>query len=214
MEKVTVDQAKAMMRDDIKAMRREYTKMRDIAQKRIKRMGQTEFSETQTYKSNRLGFKRLRDLAPGDFAKAFSELSKFVTAKGSTIKGQQESKRKTTAKLNKAIGDEDEEGNPVTPVNSGNYWRVIKILNEARRQKISYGSDKMVELADATLGLSNEQFNDILDNLENALKESDTIGDSLEKYMKDKGLEGYQKVNMDDFITALGWDKPNLSTGR
>lgn len=211
MPKVTVIEAEAMMRDDIRAMRKEYTRMRDIAQKRIQRLGQTEFSETATYKSNRTGFKKLKELDPRDFAKAFSELSKFVSAKGSRIKGQQEIKQKTTERLNKSIGNEDEEGNPISPVNPGNYWRVIKILDEARRQKVSYGSDKMVELADTTLALSKDQFDSILDNLQNTLKNSDTIGDSLAQYMKDNKIESYQKVNMDSFLEAMGWKIPSLS---
>jgi len=219
MPKVTVDEAKAMMRDDYRAMRREYTRMRDIAQKRVGRLLQTEFSETVGAKHQydtgmkdaegnpiyKAGFPTLKSLDPRDFAKAFSELSKFVSAKGSVIKGQQEIKEKTTERLNKSIGNKDEQGNPITPVNPGNYWRVIKILDEARRQKVTYDSNKMVELADATLELSKEQFDVILDNLQNTLLNSDTIQGSLEQYMADKKVEGYQQVNIDDFLEAMGW---------
>lgn len=219
----TVQGAKTMLstgtHDDISTMRSEYTRMRDVAQKRVKRL-QKLFPDTvgakQKYDTGRKnkdgepiyasGFQKLRDIQPKDFAYAFAELAKFLQAKGSTVTGQREIERKTTAKLNKSIGDKDEKGNSITPVNQGNYWRVIKILNEARRQKVVYGSDKMVELADATLALSNDQFSTILDNLENSLKNSDTIGDSLEKYMEDHGIAGYQKVDMDDFIQAMGWN--------
>lgn len=226
----SVQGAKTMVststRDDMLTMRSEYTRMRDAAQKRIKRL-QRDFPETTGAKRvteivndkgekvrEYAGFPKLKDIKPKDFPYAFAELAKFLRAKGSTVTGQREIERKTTKKLNSAIGDKDEHGNPVTPVNPGNYWRVIKILNEARRQKITYGSDKMVELADATLGLSNDQFDNILDNLENSLKNSDTIGDSLEQYMEDHGIEGYQRVNMDDFIQAMGWNTPNSSKGR
>lgn len=224
----TVQGAKTMLStgtpDDISTIRSEYTRMRDAAQKRVKRL-QKLFPDTvgakQKYDTGRKnkdgepiyasGFQKLRDIQPKDFAYAFSELAKFLRAKGSTVTGQREIERKTTKKLNHAIGDKDEKGNPITPVNPGNYWRVIKILNEARRQKVTYGSDKMVELADATLGLTNDQFDDILDSLQNTLKNSDTIGSSLEQYMKDKKIEGYQKVNIDDFLVAMGWKVPKLS---
>lgn len=216
---VSVTEAEAMMRDDIRAMRREYTRMRDIAQKRVGRLLQTEFSETVGAKHQydtgmkdaegnpiyKAGFPTLKSLDPRDFAKAFSELSKFVGASGSTIKGQRETKRKTTERLNESIGNRDEEGNPVSPVNQGNYWRVIKILNEARRQKVVYGSDKMVELADATLELTNDQFDVILDNLEQSLQHSDTIGDSLSGYLEKNDIQSFQMVDMDDFIKELGW---------
>lgn len=204
MEKVTVDQAQSMMRDDIKAMRREYTKMRDIAQKRIQRMGKTQFQETETYRSNRFGFKRLRDLDPRDFAKAYSELSKFVTAKGSTIKGQTEIMRKTALKLNKALGFKDKDIDEKTGMASGgitqdNYWRMIKILNRARKDKIFYGSDEMRELADLTLGLTKEQFQDVLDNLDWYLTHTEDVKQNIDP------KTGYQIVDMKEFREKIGW---------
>jgi len=219
MPRVTVIEAEAMIRDDLDAMRREYTRMRDIAQKRVARL-QKSFSETVAAKQRyitgydangapiyKMGFQTLKNLdkmSLNNFAKAFSELSKFLNAKGSTIKGQREMEQKTTASLNEAIGTEDEQGNPVMPVNPGNYWRVIKILNAARSQKLVYGSDKMVELADATLALSKDQFDVILDNLETALSHSDTIDVSLAVYMEKHDIKSYQMVDMDDFIQMLG----------
>lgn len=204
MEKVTADQAQAMMRDDIKAMRREYTKMRDIAQKRIQRMGKTQFQETETYRQNRFGFKRLRDLDPRDFAKAYSELSKFVTAKGSTIKGQTEMMYKTSRKLNKALGFKDEQIDEKTGMVSGginqdNYWRMIKILNRARKDKIFYGSDEMRELADLTLGLTKEQFQDVLDNLDWYLTHTEDVKQNIDPET------GYQIVDMKEFREKIGW---------
>lgn len=204
MERVTVDQAQSMMRDDIKAMRREYTKMRDIAQKRIQRMGKTQFQETETYRNNRFGFRRLRDLDPRDFAKAYSELSKFITAKGSTIKGQTEIMRKTALKLNKALGFKDKEIDEKTGMVSGgitqdNYWRMIKILNRARKDKIFYGSEEMRELADLTLGLTKEQFKDVLDNLDWYLTHTEDVKQNIDPET------GYQIVDMKEFREKIGW---------
>lgn len=200
MERVNVDQAQAMMRENMRQMRKVYTQMRDIAQKRIKRMGQTEFSQSKTYQINKEGFKKLKDLDPRDFAKAFSELSKFVTAKGSTVTGQRAIMQKTMRKLNEAVGAD--EGAGVTP---SNYWRVIDILERARSQKIVYGSDKMVELAESTMALTSAQFADVLDNLEDFLKHSDEVRDSMEEYMDRNDISDYQKVDMDDFIEQIGW---------
>lgn len=200
MERVTVDQAHAMMRDNMREMRKAYTQMRDIAQKRIKRMGQTEFSQSKTYQTNKEGFKKLKEIDPRDFAKAFSELSKFVTAKGSTVTGQRAIMEKTMKKLNTAVGAEEGEG--VTPAN---YWRVIDILERARSQKVVYGSDKMVTLAETTMELTSEQFGDVLDNLESFLKHSDEVQKSVEKYMEKHDISDYQEVDMDDFIKQVGW---------
>ena len=210
MERVTVDQAQSMMRDDIRAMRREYTKMRDIAQKRIQRMGKTQFRETETYKNNRVGFARLRDLDPRDFAKAYSELSKFVTAKGSTIKGQTEIMYKTSRKLNKALGFKDkdiDEKTGMTPggINQDNYWRMIRILNKARKDKIFYGSDDMKELADLTLGLTREQFDDVLDNLNWYLTHTENVKQYLEDPKNIDPESGYLIVDMKAFREKIGW---------
>lgn len=205
-------------KDDLATMKSEYTRMRDVAQKRIQRL-KKEFSETVGAKRTTKivndkgelireysGFPRLRDIKPQDFAKAFSELAKFVKAKGSTVTGQREIQEKTTNRLNKAIGDTDAKGNKLPPpVNPNNYWRVIKQLEEARRQKVTYGSDKMVEVADATLELSEEQFDILMGNLDGVLQHSDEIDDSLEEYMEKKGIEDYQEVDMDDFLEYAGW---------
>lgn len=218
----TVQGAETMVstgtKDDLSTMRSEYTRMRDVAQKRIKRL-QRDYPETVGAKRTTKimndrgelvreypGFPKLQDIKPQDFAKAFSELAKFVRAKGSTVTGQREIQEKTTRRLNKAIGDTDSKGNPLPPpVNPSNYWRVIKQLEEARRQKVTYGSDKMVEVADETLELSPEQFDILLDNISGVLEHSDEIGDALNDYMDDHGLEAVYEVDIDDFLEKLGW---------
>lgn len=193
MERVTVDQAKAMIRDDIKAMRREYTKMRDIAQKRIQRLGKSEFSESKAYTEHRKGFKKLSEISPENFAKAFSELSKFVAAKASSVSGQKAIRQKTIETWNK-------QGIPLT---KENYNRTIKILEEMRRRKIVYGSDTAEEVARLTLGLSDEQFDTVLDNLEEYLTHTEELADFMESRYDPQ--TGYQLVDMDDFRKEIGW---------
>lgn len=193
MERVTVDQAKAMMRDNMRDMRKAYTQMRDIAQKRIKRMGESEFSFTTAYQKNKQGFPQLKNIAKEDFAKAFSELSKFVNAKGSTVTGQKSIRQKTIATWNR-------QG---IPLSKENYNRTIKILEEMRKRKIVYGSDTAEEVARLTLGLSNEQFDDVLDNLEDYLTHTEELEDFMESHYDAE--TGYQLVNMDDFRQEIGW---------
>jgi len=201
MPKYTVDEAKTMFRDDPKWMRAEYTRMRDIAQKRIKRMGDSEWTWTKTYKEHSQGFKKINEIDPRDFAEAFSELSKFVSAKSSSVRGQEAIRKKTTATLNEAIGEKK--------VNKRNYKRVIKILNESRKRKVTYDSEKITTLAETTLSLSDDQFDDILDNLESLLQHSsdlsETFSGSLSEYMKSRKIENYQVVDIDDFLESIGW---------
>ena len=187
MPKYTVYEAEVMMRDDMDALRKEYTRMRDIAQKRIKRMAKSEFSESKTYQSHASGFKKLKELDLRDLAKAFSDLSKFVNAKGSSISGQREIRSKTINTWR----------NQGLNLNPKNYNKVIKIMEEMRRQKITYGSDKAVELADSMLYLDDRQTNDWLDHLDTLLQHTDEIHEMVSS--------GYVPVSIDDLKDELGW---------
>ena len=164
----TVQGAETMVRvgnkDDMATMRAEYTRMRDVTQKRIKRLGQ-QFPESKAYQSHAKGFPKLKELDPRDFAKAFSELAKFVRAKGSTVTGQKEIKNKT-------IKTWQDQG---LNLNQKNYDKTIKILEEMRKQKIVYGSDKAVELAESMLDLDDQQTNQWLDHLETLLQHTDEL---------------------------------------
>ena len=207
----TVQGAETMARlgtkDDLATMRAEYTRMRDVAQKRIKRLGK-DFPESKAYSQHKEGFPKLRNMDPRDFAKAFSDLAKFVRAKTSTVTGQRVAQDKTIATLNKAIGaDEGEEGlaKKQAKVTKQNYWRVIKILEESRRRKVTYDSDKIVSLAETTLSFTQDQFDVVLDNLEKMVTNSDELEDSLSDYMKKRKIQDYQRVDVDDFIEQIGW---------
>ena len=183
----TVQGAETMARvgtkDDMATMRAEYTRMRDVAQKRIKRLGK-QFPESKAYQSHAKGFPKLKELDPRDFAKAFSDLAKFVKAKGSTVTGQKEIKNKT-------IKTWQDQG---LNLNQKNYDKTIKILEEMRKQKIVYGSDKAVELADSMLDLDDQQTNEWLDHLETLLQHTDELQEIPD-------LTGY---SFDEILDMLG----------
>ena len=164
----TVQGAETMARlgtkDDVSTMRSEYTRMRDVAQKRIKRLAK-QFPESKAYQSHAKGFAKLKDLDPRDFPKAFAELAKFVKAKGSTVTGQKQIKEKT-------IKTWQDQG---LNLNSKNYDKTIKILEEMRKQKIVYGSDKAVELAESMLDLDDQQTNEWLQHLDDMLTHADEL---------------------------------------
>lgn len=206
----TVQGAKSMLRgtrDDIATIRAEYTRMRDVAQKRIKRLGEA-FPESKAFSSHRNGFPKLKDISPQDLPYAFSELYKFVHAKTSTVTGQREAQAKTMSTLNKAVGagEKGKEGAPPQAgVTKENYWRVIKILERARRNKRNYGSEYIITLAEATLGLSKRQFNVVLNNLDRLVNNADEFKDSLESYMAKHNIVNYKRVPMSKFIKEIGW---------
>ena len=183
----TVQGAETMARlgtkDDLATMRAEYTRMRDVAQKRIKRLGK-QFPESKAYQTHQKGFAKLKDLDPRDLPKAFAELAKFVRAKGSTVTGQKQIKEKT-------IKTWQDQG---LNLNSKNYDKTIKILEEMRKQKIVYGSDKAVELSETMLDLNDQQTSEWLDHLDTLLKHTDELQEIPD-------VEGY---DFDEILEMLG----------
>lgn len=171
----TVDYAESLMHSDYKRMMREYSHMREVANKRIKRLGQSEYAWTKTYQYHQYGFKRIRDINKADFAKAYSELASFFYAKGSTISGQREIQAKTTKTL-------QAEG---LNVNKGNYANLIKIFERMRKMKLLYGSDKAVSLAEAMTHVDKATQEKWLNNLEHMLP----IADELVTMPDDEGDE-------------------------
>lgn len=183
----TVQGADTMARmgtkDDLSTMRAEYTRMRDVAQKRLHRLEKM-FPESRGVQSHPEGFPKLKNLDPRDFPKAFAELAKFVKAKGSTVTGQKQIKEKT-------IKTWQDQG---LKLNNRNYDKTIKILEEMRRQKIVYGSDKVVELADTMLELDDQQTDEWLDHL-------DTLLQHTEELQEIPDVAGY---DFDEILELLG----------
>ena len=183
----TVQGAETMVRigtkDDMSTMRSEYTRMRDTAQKRLKRLAK-QFPESKAVQSHPKGFPKLKDLDPRDFPKAFSELSKFLRAKGSTVTGQRQIKEKTM----KTWQDQG------LPVNEKNYNAVIKVLEEARKNKLVYGSDKMVEFAETMMERSSLEQEMWLAHLDELLPQIDDIQEIPD-------LKGY---DFDEILEMLG----------
>lgn len=197
MAKYTVDEAKERISRNPSEARREYTRLRDIAQKRIQRMKGTEFERSKAYREHKQGFMKLKDIDPRDLDKALSEVSKFVEAKGSSVTGQRQKQTKTIKTINEAIGARKGEG-----VTRQNYWGVIDILERARKLKIVYGSDKIVELARATMQLTQDQFEDALDHLETLLQHSDEVERKLSDYTV---IHQGESVEIDEFLDEVGW---------
>lgn len=197
----TVQGAETMIntgtKDDLATMRSEYTRMRDTAQKRVARLqkmypdsvgakriydtGKKDAEGNPIYKS---GFATLKSLNPKDFAKAFADLAKFLRAKGSTVTGQKHIKEKTL----KTWQDQG------LPVNESNYQTVIKVLEEARKQKLVYGSDKIVEFAETMLERSSLEQEMWLAHLDDLLPRIDEI-------RAIPVLEGY---DFDEILELLG----------
>lgn len=69
-------------------LRAEYTRLRDIAQKRIKRLGASEWRDTKLYKKHAQGFPKLSELPNAkNLSYELAALARFVAAKTTTVSG-------------------------------------------------------------------------------------------------------------------------------
>ena len=114
-------------------IRKEYTRLRDISQKRLKRLAAAGYSEDQIYKQNVNKFKELKDIkSQGELAQRLSDLSRFISYKGSTVAGQK-------AIMKKSLSTLHEHGYDF--VNPGNYKEFGKFMEEYHNQLLDMEYD-------------------------------------------------------------------------
>lgn len=144
-EKYTVEALESIIgsanKDDMTAIRTEYTRLRDIAHKRWKRLGESEFAESPAYTSHAGDFPKLREMDPRDLPKAFANMVRFLRAQTSTLSGQKTRKQKNIEEWNK-LG---------LNLTEKNYDNVMRMLREMRSRKIIYGSDKVLAVVETTM---------------------------------------------------------------
>ena len=127
--------------DDMWAIKREYTRLRDIAHKRWMRLGRSEFASQPAYTSHAGDFPKLREMDPRDLPKAFANMVRFLNAQTSTLSGQKTRRQKNIEEWNKLGLNLTEE----------NYDNVMQMLREMRSRKIIYGSDKVLAVVETTM---------------------------------------------------------------
>lgn len=155
-------------RVDSKEVRREYTRLRDIAQKRLKRIeaaskGATDWTRTETYKTYRNGVPKLSDISREHLPYELAKLSRWVESEYSKIGYLKKRMRSSIKKLHERGYDF---------VNERNFLDFTEFMEEYRRQKLDhiYGSPDVVELYGALKerGISSgEVYDKFYDWLEN-----------------------------------------------
>lgn len=83
---------------DDKAIRAEYSRLRDIAQKRLKRLAELE-PESYAYKYNRGKYAPARGQSTAELRAQLPELAKFIAAKTGSVTGIRAQRRKAVATL-------------------------------------------------------------------------------------------------------------------
>ena len=185
-EAYTVQALESMYRGsnkaDMQALKNEYTRIRDIAHKRISRLGKSEFKKSAAYQAHKMDFPKLRNLDPRDIPKAMADMVKFLQAKTSTVSGQRSRKRKTMEAWKK-------QGLNLT---EKNYDKVMALLHEMRSRKILYGSDKVISLVDASMEkkwnfnkvLNSKELDKLLANADQVSEIPKSAGTNLDEYVR------------------------------
>lgn len=81
-------------------LRREYSRLRDVAQKRLGRLQASEFAGSQTVKYNVGRFKKLKDIeSQSELTHLLGDLARFLTATRGSVAGMREAQRKSIETL-------------------------------------------------------------------------------------------------------------------
>ena len=74
-----------------KELRQEYAKLRSVAQKSLKRMGESRYRDSETYRQNRNAFPTTGSIkSKRELARALTDVTRFLSAKSHSISGLNE----------------------------------------------------------------------------------------------------------------------------
>lgn len=125
----------------VREVRREYTRQRDIASKRLARLSNSEFADSEFTNKYQQGFPKLSDIGGNkrELAHALADVNRFLNSKGSTIKGQTKMRDERIATLH-AHGYDF--------VTKENYKEFTQLMSRASEMGLSkaFGSDTVAEL--------------------------------------------------------------------
>lgn len=110
-----------------KELRREYSRLRKVAEKRIKRMGQTEWARSKTYQYNVGIYPNLVNVPnKSELSHLLSDLARFLSASTGSISGLEEQRTKALESLKEA-GLEN--------ITTENWWDFVDMMEWIRDQK-------------------------------------------------------------------------------
>lgn len=123
-------------------IRKEYSRLRAIAVKRLSRLSKAGFGKSSAYKYNATNTKKLSELSQRQVPLALSQLARFIDKSLSTVTGQYELRDRKIKKLRSY-------GYDVTEENFQNFTDFMDLLSE-QATDLQYDSDALVELWEAT----------------------------------------------------------------
>jgi len=123
-------------------IRKEYSRLRAIAVKRLSRLTKAGFGKSSAYKYNATNTKKLSELTERQVPLALSQLARFIHNPLSTATGQYELRAQKIKKLQSY-------GYDVTEENFQNFTEFMELLSE-QAADLQYDSEAVVELWEAT----------------------------------------------------------------
>ena len=142
-------------------LRKEYSRLRAIANKRITRLEKAGFGESALLERYGQGFARTSTIAKGDTAalkKALYEVTWFATNTRSTVSGERKAMLKEIRKLHE---------NGYDFVNEANYYKFKRFMQKMRDFSIidAYGSNRVAEIFPQVEALDEEDVNKLICDL-------------------------------------------------
>lgn len=148
-------------------IRKEYSRLRDVINKRIQRIQESDFKNQGIAGKFPKGLPKLADIAPEDLPYLLQQAATALTSKSGSLKGLEQRQQS-------AIESFRERG--YTQINESNFKEFVNFLEEAKEKGLAkvYGSDSIVNLYENSqaLGLSPDDimrdFNWWTENIEKA----------------------------------------------
>lgn len=128
---------------DPQEARKEYSRLRSIANKRLKRIANSEFKGLEVFNFSTAGeFAPLSEITPKDFPYKMQEIASFLNRRESSLK-ELRKKRKSDIEAFHSMG--------ATNITKENYTDFINFMADARNSMLAkiYGSDALVMVYNA-----------------------------------------------------------------
>lgn len=146
---------------EVKALRKEYSRLRSIAEKRLARLKASEFVDSQIVREFDGRFKTLKEMkASFDLAYGLSNLRRFLGRKASTVSGQRDTKLRTIETFHR---------HGFLDINEENFDETVELISAYREAHVKYDLEKIAyvvkfrkQLKDANPDLNNADLDTAL----------------------------------------------------
>lgn len=161
-------------------IKKEYTRLRDILNKRIQRINKSDFAGQGIAGQFPQGLPKLAEIRPEDLPYLLQQAATAINSSAGSLKGLRHRRSETIKSL-------QERG--YTNIDETNISSFAEFMEEARERGLEmvYGSDNVASLYDATVAVGLEP-EDIMDDFDWWLTHQDEVAEAMER-IRNKGEE-------------------------